>query len=59
MILAAKVMRYGRETLSLGRKILKVLTHSVVRPVRSVEALSDFPSRGTEFYFGYDPRRRP
>ena len=33
MILAAKVMRYGRETMSLGRKILNVLTQSVVRRV--------------------------
>ncbi len=33
MILAEKVMRYGREPLSLGRKVLNLLTHSVVRPV--------------------------
>ena len=33
MILAAKVMRKGRETVPLGRKSLKFLTHSVARPV--------------------------
>jgi len=32
-LLTEKVKRYGWKTVSLGRKILKLITHSVVRAV--------------------------